>query len=167
MSGNSPIKRPRWNAQLAYYWDSCVILTFLKGEDSHLENVIKLAELGKIIIATSSLAEAEVAFIPGIDDDLRIIEKFFAQPYVFILPIRKNVIGKARELVRDLNLRGADAVHIATALHWNIPVFETFDQDLVKKCSVLPSAIPGLVVRQPDPTSALPGPAVMRRLPGF
>ncbi|GIV04377.1 MAG: hypothetical protein KatS3mg015_3207 [Fimbriimonadales bacterium] len=167
MSGRSQNRRRDWDNSRAVYWDSCVILTTLIGNHHELRNFLELAEEGSVLIATSQFAEIEVSYLPDLDDDLRIIEKFFAQPYVFTLPIRKDVRIEARNLVRDLSLRGADALHVATALRWNIPAFETFDQDLLKKIANNPSRIGGLEVRQPDPTSAPPGSAARLRLPGM
>lgn len=137
-------------------WCSCVILDYLKGEPGvqvQCETIIDRAERGETEILVSALAECEVARIDEAlsDDAEAMIREFFNRPYIIRVVLDPPVAELARELVRTYRIKGADAAHVATALHWNVPVFETTDGELVKKLNATPGRVLGrsLAVRTP------------------
>ena len=84
-----------------------------------------------------------------------IISAFFSEAYVKVIQLDRQVARVARELIRaahqqDLSIRGADAVHIASAIHHKVPVFESTDRPLLRNLGQLdyPGAAT-LVAREP------------------
>lgn len=137
-------------------WCSCVILDYLKGESkvqAQCELIIEAGERGETEILVSALAECEVARIdpPLTDDAEAMIREFFGRPYVVRVVLDPPIAEIARELVRTYGLKGADAAHVATALHWNVPVFETTDGEVLRKLSGTSGRVLGqpLTVREP------------------
>lgn len=108
----------------------------------------------------SVLAEVEVAKLGGVDDTKAeaMIREFFGRNYIVSAAIDRLVAEKAREIVRRYRVRGADAVHLATAVVHGVAVFETFDDPLIKKFAA-PGGISGLTVRIPtyEGPRTLPG----------
>lgn len=73
------------------------------------------------------------------------IEEFFGRNYVIKANVDMYVSKHARELVRNYPSSGklekltiADAIHLATALHWKIPVFESYDDKLLNRINAEP-----------------------------
>ena len=136
-------------------WCSCVILDYLKGAPNAEEQcglIIEAAEKGQTEIIVSALAEAEVGNIEGelpeYAEDM--IREFFSRPYVLKANLDPPVAEIARDLIRKYRIKGADAAHVATALHWNIPVFETYDGPLSRKINANLTLLPSpLIVREP------------------
>ncbi|GIV04386.1 MAG: hypothetical protein KatS3mg015_3216 [Fimbriimonadales bacterium] len=127
-----------------------MIVDFLKGACPPAQNVVQAASNGALLIATSALAEVEVAMLPTREDDLGVIDEFFAQPYVFVVPFSRPIRSTARDLVRKFHLRAADAIYVASAINKGVPTFETMDGQVLSKLS----SLPGLTVTKPFP----PGP---------
>lgn len=118
-------------------WDACVVLAYLSGDkqvDPDCGLIINHAAQGGLEIMVSTIAEAEVAYLPGISsaDSEAKIREFFSREYVVVASFDSPIARIARRLIRDHGpgLRAADAVHMATALQWHIPILETIDPDL-------------------------------------
>ncbi|HLG68916.1 MAG TPA: PIN domain-containing protein [Chloroflexota bacterium] len=100
--------------------------------------IIQQAERGQTQIVVSTLALAEVAKIDGLQDSQAEdkIKEFFDRHYVIPAAVDIAVADIARYLVRKYTiapkLRPMDAIHIATAMLYRVPVLETFDSDLWK-----------------------------------
>ena len=143
------------NPRLGRAWDPCVVIDLLEGTsraETHVRSIAERARRGETHIWVSAFAMVEVARIQGRPDDAaeRIIREFFAQEYVVVANLDPFVAEIARALVRDLRIKGKDAVHLATAIRWNVPVFETFDIELLRRVSNSRSPLPGgLDVREP------------------
>jgi hypothetical protein len=104
-------------------WDSCVILDCLCKDKSPgpyhwIEPMVKRANKGELAVVVSTLSIAEVFFIRGVlpNDQLPIIEGFF--DYTWVRAEAAGIkIGKiARDIRRQHQIDGIDAVHLATAL---------------------------------------------------
>jgi len=72
------------------------------------------------------------------------VVRFFENTYLNFIDVDKKIAINAREIVWEYNIKPKDAVHIATALFHNIPIFHTFDEQLLKK------KIPELAIIKPD-----------------
>ena len=148
-------------------WDSSVVIGYLAGYPEMAEDcrlIIEQAERGELEILVSAMATIEVAYLAGSDDEdseLRIRE-FFSRDYIVPVTIDVRVASVARDLVRRHriapNLKPPDAVHLATAIQWGVPVIESTDTDLLRLDGL--EGDPPITIRRP----LYEGP---RRLPGI
>jgi predicted nucleic acid-binding protein len=127
------------------YWDSCAWLGLLNGEADkkrELEIVYSHAKKGHYEIWTSTISMTEVRHLkdeksdpkPLSQENLRIISNIFRQPFVKPIPVAVDIAEHARELIRTTPGLGKwqDAIHLASALRWNIPMLHTYDsEDLI------------------------------------
>ncbi len=127
------------------YWDSCAWLGFLNGEGDkkrELEIVYGHARNGRYELWTSTFSMVEVRRLksekhapkPLSDENLRVIRDLFGQPFVMPIPLAQDIAEHARKLVRTTNglKKYPDAIHLASALRWNVEVMHTYDnQDLL------------------------------------
>ena len=124
------------------YWDSCAWLGLLNGEPDkkrELDIVYGHAKTGKYEIWTSTLSMVEVRRLESEKGDskplsqanLKLIGDIFAQVFVKPTPLDTEIAMRARELFRVTPKLGKfqDAVHLASALKWNVPVLHTYDND--------------------------------------
>ena len=148
-------------------WDSSVIIGYLGGQDDLAQtcnDIIDYAETGGVRIYVSTLAMAEVAYLQGLgdQDSEEKIREFFGREYVLSVNVDPRVAEIARELVRKRRdvqvLKPPDAIHLATAIQWNIPVLESTDPDLIRLDGIEGS--PPITIRLPT----FEGPA---RIPGL
>lgn len=99
--------------------------------------IIRQAEAGILEIAVSEMAKVETAYLEGLSDvqSELLIREFFSREYIIPISIDDPVSAIARDLVRkyrSLKLRPPDAIHLATAILWRIPVLETTDSDFLQ-----------------------------------
>ncbi len=128
------------------YWDSMTFIYRLKRVPEHiliLEHITKSAEQGNLLIVTSAFTMAEVAMVSDTEDDdeqERIIEDFFENDFIRLIPVDRRVSKKAREILRVFpGVKGKDAVHLATAcITPGIIAMHTYDGPLLKKNGRLP-----------------------------
>ncbi len=119
-------------------WDSCVVLGYLSGQEDIRNNcdlIIGQAERGELEIVVSTIAQAEVAYLTGLpaSDAEAKIQEFFSRRYIVTGAFDISLTKTVRRLIREhKGLRPADAIHVATALQWEIPIIETTDPDLLR-----------------------------------
>lgn len=132
------------------YWDSCAWLGLLNGEvekKRELEIVYTNARNGHCELWTSTLSMVEVRRLkleqydpkPLKADHLKLIANLFRQPFIKPVPLSVDIADRARELWRTaegLN-KWQDSIHLASALHWNVDVLHTYDQDDLLHLSML------------------------------
>ena len=129
-------------------------------------DTLKRAESGVVEIVTSAFTLAEVCkrnpdpTSPAIN-----LAAFFDQKYILLVPVDKQIALRAQnlQLAGIAGLKPPDAVHIASALVWNIPVFHTFDKrllDLDKKLA-LADGNDLVIVR---PTEEVPMPELLKAM---
>lgn len=124
------------------YWDSCAWLGLLNGEADkkrELDIVYAHAKTGHYEIWTSTFSIVEVRRIDSEKDDpkplsaknLEIIEGLFLQSFVKIIPLDLEIASDARRLFRETQGLGKyqDAVHLASAIKWNLPTLHTYDHE--------------------------------------
>jgi len=123
-----------------FYWDANAFVGFLNGEADKVslcEPVLKQAQNGHILIVTSALTIAEVLFIKGgkkLDPSKRgKIEKFFRADYISVKNVTRAISELARDVFWDFNIDPKDAVHVATAVMFKVPILHTFDVPLLGK----------------------------------
>ena len=122
-------------------WDSSVVIGYLTGDQrihSVCSQIIQQAERGNIEILVSQLAKSECAYIGGESDSgsERIIREFFGREYINSVNLDDAISGIVRGLIRKYrgspSIKPLDAIHLATAIQWNIPIFETTDNPLLR-----------------------------------
>ena len=147
-----------------------MIINYLTGAPAwkaECDRIVEDAARGNVEIWVSALALAEVAHLGASDpsDAEAIISAFFSEAYVKVIQLDRQVARVARELIRaahqqGLSIRGADAVHVASAIHHKVPIFESTDRPLLRNLGQLdhPGAAT-LVAREPtyDGPAMLPG----------
>jgi predicted nucleic acid-binding protein len=124
------------------YWDSCAWLGLVNGEPlkkRELEIVYGNGGQGQCELWTSALALVEVNRLgdekgkpkPLADHNRVTIENLFRQQFVKVVPLDVEVADLARRLVRENPKlsKFKDAVHLASAIRWNIPILHTYDRD--------------------------------------
>lgn len=128
------------------YWDACAWIAFINKEMPGAGNTItrprfemrrdtlRKAEAGEIEIVTSAFTIAEVCkrqpdpTSPAIN-----LAAFFDQKYILLMPVDKQIALRAQhlQLAGIGKLKPPDAVHLASALVANVPIFHTFDKGLL------------------------------------
>ena len=134
-------------------WDSCIVLGYLSGQKdikSNCDQIIQQAQRGDLEIVVSTIVSAEVAYLPGLsplDSELK-IQEFFSRNYVIMAAFDISLTKTVRRLIREhKRLKPSDAIHIATALQWQIPIIETTDPDLLNLSGK--EGNPPLIIRRP------------------
>ena len=141
-------------AKFRRLWDACTIIDYLAGTKraepcrDYIGQVER--EVGQHEIVVSMWAEAEVVKFDdalGHDEAEKRIKEFFGRNYIVRAALDLAVAEKARYLARTYRIKPQDAVHMATALQWDVPILETFDGDLIALSGK--EGNPPLVIRQP------------------
>ena len=127
-----------------FYWDANAFLGLLNDEDGKADEcarVLAAAKNGTVIIVTSALTLTEVLFVKGqpkLDPAKRsIVDRFFRAPYISVRNVTRQTADLARDLVWDLNIRPKDAIHVATACLYKVPIMHTFDDALIGKSGLV------------------------------
>ena len=124
------------------YWDSCAWIGLLNGEPDkrwQLETIYSSARNEVCEVWTSTFALVEVHKIsdernqpkPLDFANLKKIEEMFNQSFVKLIQLDREVGELARLLVRTTRglKKHQDAIHLASAITWNIPMMHTYDRD--------------------------------------
>lgn len=129
------------------YWDSCVFLSLVNGDADrvcHIEPFLDLADDGKMRIITSTLTVTEVAYGAmeadgALSDDVvqKIDDLWSPASPIFLVDPFLAIAMDARNLLRETlkkrpKLRPFDALHVATARHYGVEEFHTYDDKLLK-----------------------------------
>lgn len=127
-----------------FYWDTAPLIAWVQdeirddpAEMDGLAEVIDLVESGKAILMTSVLWRAEVLDSKLNADQKKNLINVFQNRYIQELSIDARVMDLARE-IRDhqrndprkdviKNIRVPDAIHLASAIHYEATEFHTFD----------------------------------------
>ncbi len=135
------------------YWDSVVFIARIQREAGRiavLEQISDAAERGELRIVTSTFTMVEVAKLNQSEtlpeEQERLIVEFFKNSFIILRQVDRRVATKAREIMRaHSGVKGKDAVHIATAVVWNVPVMHTYDEKLTSRNG----KIDGLRIEEP------------------
>ena len=160
------------------YWDACAWIAYIQKEmpgpgssvtESRYEmcrETLHRAEKGEVEIATSAFTLAEVCKV-GADaaSPAMNLSAFFDRPYILLIPVDKQVGTQAQslQLAKIAGLKPPDAVHLASALVWNIPMFQTFDAKLLNLNNLLTSA-DGNMLEVMRPSEEVPTPPMLDKM---
>lgn len=120
------------------YWDTCIFLAWMNDERrpaGDMEGVSKVAELverGEVVLITSTLTRAEILLSKTSAESMKkydlLLRRSNVVPHNVDLPIAKLTSGLMDfYLDSDFELLTPDAIHLATAIHYNAHEFHTFD----------------------------------------
>jgi hypothetical protein len=122
------------------YWDACAWLGLVNGEpgrQQQLEVVYGQARQGLVVIWTSTLSIVEANRLdtevgkpkPIPPDSIKVLDDLLFQPFVNLIPVDTDVARRARKLIRETPglSKKPDAIHLASALKWNVPVLHSYD----------------------------------------
>jgi predicted nucleic acid-binding protein len=129
------------------YWDACVPLSYINGHTDRLPDIEGLMQRsGKDFqIITSILSITEVAFAnveqgqkkldPEQEEKISKLWRFGSP--IQLVELFQLITEKARTLMRTAitkgwSLKPADAIHLATADHYQVTQFHTYDPALAK-----------------------------------
>ncbi|MGI8858343.1 MAG: type II toxin-antitoxin system VapC family toxin [Thermomicrobiales bacterium] len=137
------------------YFDSCIFIYVITNHPQHgsmCTEAIRAAEQGQFKLVTSMLTMIEVIkersgpHTPSEATQKKIAD-FFEHDYVLMVQASRQIMLDARQLCwkyGGINLKGNDAVHLATALYAKCSVLYTYDDTLLK------TKEPGLSVERPQ-----------------
>jgi predicted nucleic acid-binding protein len=127
---------------LRVYWDSCVWIGLLNEEPVILDSAkwaIERAEKGEIEIWSSNLVLAEVFKVKTNNGDKALLaakdaefDKLYNQPFIQRVQVDADIAREARRLLRAGTAglkRPNDAIHLASAVWWNLDELYTHDHD--------------------------------------
>lgn len=122
------------------YWDSCAWLGLANAEEDRvgpLRNLYIQAQRGSLEIWTSTISIVEANRLdaeynqpkPISKESLRALDDLFFQPFVKLVSIDAGIARDARLLIRETPKlsKKPDAIHLASAIFWSIPVLHTYD----------------------------------------
>ncbi len=146
---------------LYFYWDSCVFLSLINGNDDRvpiIEAILEDCELGNVGIYTSMLSITEVAFAETektsniLNNEVEEnIETLWLPPSpIMLVEIHEFVLRDAKKLMRQaiekgFSLKPADAIHLSTAQRLEIKEIHTYDpkwfkyKDIINRKIAYPS----------------------------
>jgi len=128
--------------RLNVYWDANAFIGYIAGEPDKVAactEVVKAAMREKIMIFSSAIIHVEVLHlgrklgkeIPP--EDREKIRRFFDEPFVRVITADRWICRDAQEWFwKNPALGWKDAIHIATVMKKEIPVFHTYDPDLLQ-----------------------------------
>jgi predicted nucleic acid-binding protein len=136
------------------YLDADVYLGLIKGEPGRLEvarGLLNAGQDGRIEVVASTLIYAEVcghgdvrAAANQADVDQK-IESFFENGFIRWVEVDLVIAREARRLSRTHRLRGADAIHLASAIRASVDVLMTWN----KNDFSIGQMVEGVDVREP------------------
>lgn len=118
-----------------FYLDANVYLAWLRGEEGRVDTARELLTAGeerRLTIVASTLIYAEVcghgevrsSDAEGVDTKVR---TFFERGFLRWVEVDLPTARHARTLSRQLGLRGADAIHLSSAIRGKAERFMTWD----------------------------------------
>jgi predicted nucleic acid-binding protein len=118
------------------YWDSCLFIDRIEAIHPDRLPVLRAmtdaAEAGALKIITSTLTMAEVVKLNGLsaahDEKEQMIVSFFDNDYLHVRNVDPEISKIARRVIRNhVRLKPLDALHVATALFYEVDVLFTYD----------------------------------------
>jgi predicted nucleic acid-binding protein len=154
-------------AHVIRYWDSVTFLAWLLPEEHRkpdCRGVIRAAEKGDALIVTSALTLSEVIHLKGhppiAAEQEKKIQEFFDHSWITVRNLDRFIGQLARQLIWRHGVKPKDANHLATAMRWKVPLFETFDGELLALDRKL--GTPPMHIARPHETEVLELPGLAK-----
>lgn len=143
------------NSPKPLYWDTDVFIHRFQRTPEHiavLEQITDAAEHGDIVFVQSTFTISELVKDPEgeklTDEQESIIESFFENDFVIVRTLTEQIAFLSRKIARDYGLKPGDAVHVATAIFWEVPILHTYDEKLLSKNGLIGD--PPLTIERPS-----------------
>jgi predicted nucleic acid-binding protein len=128
----------------AVYWDSDVIIHRIQRTPQHIDILDYLTETAEknnllIVVSTFTIVEVNRAdnLLPLTEEEDKRISDYFENDYIVIRPLSIPIAQLARQIARKFNIKPKDAVHVATAVFWQVPILQSYDSGLCKKTGLI------------------------------
>jgi len=137
MSGNKPL----------VYWDSCIFIAWLKDEERNagemegVRGIVERIESSDIRLVTSVLTHTEILRSKYPEKHYDILDQFFMKKCVRRAQVDIQ-IAKLASKIRDYynansddeagRIKTPDAIHLATAIHYECAELHTFDDPILE-----------------------------------
>lgn len=124
------------------YWDSSVFIAWFTNEAEYfqfqggMEEVATLVSQNKINLMTSTITTTET--LPsGMQSAINEIERFFKRSNVYVVAPELRITHLSRSIrdhynQKNVKVKTPDAIHLATAIHYDVHMMHTFDKQLLK-----------------------------------
>jgi predicted nucleic acid-binding protein len=126
------------------YWDTDVFIHRFQKTLEHiaiLEQLTDAAERGEIVFVQSAFTIAELVKDPEgeklTEAQETLIEDFFENDFVIVRTLTEQIAFLSRRIAREYSVKPGDAVHIATAVFWKVPILHTYDNKLLNKTKLM------------------------------
>ena len=131
--------RPTTKTDRRRYWDSSVFRGYFNNTENQRSQclpIITAAESGRTLIITSALTLAEVFWLEkeaSFDQDTTDkMKDFFGYSFIGLSDLTRTIAERAHEISRGhQNLSHWGSIHLATAIHSDIVLLETFNHELL------------------------------------
>lgn len=121
-----------------YYWDSCILIAWLKDEPRDLEvkegieEIVSAINNNRANMLTSVLTLTEVFEGKLRPETAETLRNIFKRRNVVQVSVDPKIAGTARQIreyynARSINVRTPDSIHLATAILYKADEFHTFD----------------------------------------
>jgi predicted nucleic acid-binding protein len=128
------------------YWDTCIFLAWMNDEQREagdmegLAKIASLVERAEVILITSAITRAEILYSKTPREAMKKYDTLLRRSNVVPQNVDIPIAKLTSELMdfyinSEFELLTPDAIHLATAIHYNVAEFQTFDGvDLKQKC---------------------------------
>src|ERR1017187_2252169 len=122
-------------------WDTCVYISLLTGENRTPEEMKKLYEIehmvndGRAVVFTSTVTMVEVLACRLTPEQATKFKGLVGNPDTPFMPVDTRVAELAHDIrsFYDGKMSVPDAIHLATAIHFEAAAFHTYDGCSVRK----------------------------------
>jgi len=126
------------------YWDTDVFIHRFQRTPEHIDVLAQLtdaAERGEIVFVQSPFTISELVKDPEgeklTEAQETLIEDFFENEFVIVRTLTEQIAFLSRKIAREYSVKPGDAVHVATAVFWKVPILHTFDNKLLNKTQLM------------------------------
>lgn len=135
------------------YWDSNAFLALLQNESGRVDacrDTLEAAQTGDFLIVTSALTLAEVLWLKGgprlPEEKADLLNRFFRRSSLRVVNLDRRIAQVAQRLVWENGIKPKDSIHLASALHFECSILETFDRPFISKSADFES----IEIREPQ-----------------
>ncbi len=120
------------------YWDTCIFFAWMKNEKrqpGHMEGLRRIADLverAQLVLITSTITRAEIYQSKTSPEAMKKYDNLLRRSNVVAQNVDLPIAKLTSELMEfyidsDFELLTPDAIHLATAIHFNAHEFHTYD----------------------------------------
>jgi predicted nucleic acid-binding protein len=131
------------NGKHIFYWDTCVFIDWLMSSNSSrtpdemqgINDIAQLIEANKAILVVSSILRIEILSCTLSEEASKKLTQLFMRKNFQEIAVDKRIASLAHDIrnfyqqekQNPINIKTPDAIHLATAIHYQVDQFHTFD----------------------------------------